>query len=251
VQEEFGDRAYIIRLPALFGPFLKKNLLYDLLENTQSMEIHLDNEYQFYGVHHLYRDIEKMLSSSLSIHRLHLFPEPISVRTLVDLIQTVAVRENRGSAAAELSLAHHTFIEKQSKVYHCGSIYPWTITSSETIQREICLYIAHYHFWKHQLVVMPICVPHIDQQILKQYDIRRYEIAPFSIWGSGWERRRDEELLQKECPVPLDEIVRFHGILYPHSWNLWDDGKQVLEYFENVAEFIHHLFGNLRNKFWL
>lgn len=104
------------------------------------------------------------------------------------------------------SIEHHVFMDQQTKVYRCGSIYPWTMTPSETVLREMAAYIAHTHFWKHQLVVvMPICIPHL--------------VAPFAVWGPGWETRRDTEALRQDCPVPLEHIVRLHGILYPHAWN--------------------------------
>ena len=53
----FGSNLTILRLPALFGPGLKKNALYDLMHNNQTDKIAPNAQYQWYPVGLLNYDI--------------------------------------------------------------------------------------------------------------------------------------------------------------------------------------------------
>lgn len=79
--EQFvGQRfhALIVRLPALFGPGLKKNAIYDLMHNNQVEKIDSRAIFQFYNVRHLWRDIRIAAGAKLSL--VHLATEPVSMR---------------------------------------------------------------------------------------------------------------------------------------------------------------------------
>jgi nucleoside-diphosphate-sugar epimerase len=75
VAERFN--ALIVRLPALFGPGLKKNAIYDLLNNNQIEKIDGRAVFQFYNVRRLWRDIGIALDANLSL--MHLVTEPVSM----------------------------------------------------------------------------------------------------------------------------------------------------------------------------
>ena len=47
----------IIRLPALFGIGLKKNIIYDIINNNQTEKINTNIDYQWYNMHDLWNDI--------------------------------------------------------------------------------------------------------------------------------------------------------------------------------------------------
>jgi len=70
--------AVVIRLPALFGRGLKKNIIYDFLHNNHVDKIHGDHVFQFYNLDHLWQDIETALQQSLSL--VNFATEPISVK---------------------------------------------------------------------------------------------------------------------------------------------------------------------------
>lgn len=67
----------IVRLPALFGPGLKKNAIYDLLYNNQIDKIDSRAVFQFYNLRHLWRDIRIAAGARLSL--IHLATEPVSM----------------------------------------------------------------------------------------------------------------------------------------------------------------------------
>jgi nucleoside-diphosphate-sugar epimerase len=69
--------ALIVRLPALYGPGLKKNALYDLLHDNEVSKIDARGSFQFYDVSRLWRDIAIALDHELSL--VHLPTEPATV----------------------------------------------------------------------------------------------------------------------------------------------------------------------------
>ncbi len=77
------DSALVVRLPGLFGPGLKKNVIFDLLHNNQIDKIDSRGIFQFYGLEDLWTDIETALSAGLKL--VHLTTEPVSVAEVARL----------------------------------------------------------------------------------------------------------------------------------------------------------------------
>jgi nucleoside-diphosphate-sugar epimerase len=75
VTEHF-PRAHILRLPALFGPGLKKNFVYDLLNSNCLDWTHKDSRFQFYDVSRLWNDCELVLERGFPV--LNLATPPIA-----------------------------------------------------------------------------------------------------------------------------------------------------------------------------
>jgi nucleoside-diphosphate-sugar epimerase len=71
-------RAVAVRLPALYGPGLKKNAVYDLLHDNQVSNLHADSKYQFYSTTRVWRDVEVAIASGLGV--VNLATEPVTVR---------------------------------------------------------------------------------------------------------------------------------------------------------------------------
>ena len=82
VQNKFANHL-IIRLPGLVGPGLRKNVLYDFLNNNNLEAIDSRAIYQFYPMVNLWFDIQSALNKNLKI--IHFAPEPISVAEVSEL----------------------------------------------------------------------------------------------------------------------------------------------------------------------
>ncbi len=72
----------IVRLPGLFGPGLKKNVIFDLLHDNCLDVIHPDSSFQYYDLRLLSRDIDRAEKAGLRV--INLFTEPIPTRTIVE-----------------------------------------------------------------------------------------------------------------------------------------------------------------------
>lgn len=66
--------ALIVRLPGLFGPGLKKNMLFDLLHGHAVAAIHPAAQYQFYNIRRLWHDLQRALEADLRL--INLATEP-------------------------------------------------------------------------------------------------------------------------------------------------------------------------------
>jgi hypothetical protein len=64
IQKLFG-RSHVVRLPALFGPGLKKNVIYDLLHDNCLDAIHPQASFQYYDVRRLWLDLQVVIRNDL------------------------------------------------------------------------------------------------------------------------------------------------------------------------------------------
>lgn len=70
VLEEFirgSFDSHIIRLPGLFGPGLKKNVIFDLLNNNNVDRIHRSSTYQYYNLQNIWRDLNTVLKNDIKL----------------------------------------------------------------------------------------------------------------------------------------------------------------------------------------
>jgi hypothetical protein len=80
VRQRF-ERCCILRLPGVFGPGLKKNILFDLHQEHRIEHIHPDGVFQWYPIARLWADIERALALELTL--VHVAPAPWRTRDLV------------------------------------------------------------------------------------------------------------------------------------------------------------------------
>jgi hypothetical protein len=71
---------YIFRLPGLFGPGLKKNIIYDFLHNKNIDQIHAKGIFQFYYTARFWKDITVSIENG--IHLLNIATEPTSAQEI-------------------------------------------------------------------------------------------------------------------------------------------------------------------------
>lgn len=74
----------IVRLPGLFGPGLRKNVIYDFLHDNEVERINPDGVFQFYSLEHLTHDIRRALDHGLDV--INITSEPTSVAEIAPLI---------------------------------------------------------------------------------------------------------------------------------------------------------------------
>lgn len=72
----------IVRLPGLFGKFLKKNIIYDLLNDKMIENISLDTFYQWLDLSEISNVIDYCLESDKKI--VNYVTEPLSTKTIVE-----------------------------------------------------------------------------------------------------------------------------------------------------------------------
>lgn len=79
VREHHPD-SLVVRLPGLFGPGIKKNVIFDLLHNNNVDRIHADGSFQYYNLRRLWDDVTTALNNGLGT--VHLTSAPITTAEL-------------------------------------------------------------------------------------------------------------------------------------------------------------------------
>src|SRR5262249_34880282 len=74
--------ALVVRLPALFGPGLRKNVLYDLLHANQVERINPASCFQWYPLERLPEDLRRAEAHGLKLA--NFFTEPLATRLVLE-----------------------------------------------------------------------------------------------------------------------------------------------------------------------
>lgn len=122
------DDLKIFRLPALFSDKIKKNVLYDLINNYNIENINLNSVYQWYNLNNLVSDIQ-LHSENYPIDSVfNLFTEPIFTLELLKLFPNIN----------PLNLKHGDSI-----VYDYTTKYGEYISNKEIVLSDIKKLITH------------------------------------------------------------------------------------------------------------
>lgn len=72
----------VVRLPGLFGEGLKKNVIYDLLNDNCLEMVNPESRFQYYGLDDLWADVDKALENG--VRKINLFTEPVRTGDVLD-----------------------------------------------------------------------------------------------------------------------------------------------------------------------
>lgn len=76
-----------LRLPALFGKHIKKNIIYDLLNKNEINKIKYNSTYQWYNLDKLVRDTNNCLASTRDFQCVNLFTEPVPTSDILKIFK--------------------------------------------------------------------------------------------------------------------------------------------------------------------
>lgn len=100
--EDFFPRHLIVRLPGLVGPGLRKNVIFDFLNENNLTAIDSRGLFQFYPMVNLASDIQIALNAGLNL--VHLCAEPLTVAEVAEQGFGVPFDNVRGVMAARYSM---------------------------------------------------------------------------------------------------------------------------------------------------
>ena len=120
------NQIQIFRLPALFGNKIKKNILFDLLNNHNIDQINFNSTYQWFNLDDLFFTINNMKDISGSIN---LFSQPLDSNCFIELFNIT--KGNKSS----------TKIEYNYKTKYSSTGY---IKSSKEVFEEISRFVHDY-----------------------------------------------------------------------------------------------------------
>lgn len=117
------QKLLILRLPALFGKHIKKNILFDLLNDNNIDKINYNSSFQWYNLNDLHGDTIHCLNlfkhQSLTIN---LFTEPISTADILQLFDVNKSKVDTKSAKIEYNFKTNSnafgYVRKQTRILH-------------------------------------------------------------------------------------------------------------------------------------
>jgi len=117
--KEYFDSYLIVRLPGLVGPGLKKNVIYDFLNNNNLDAIESRGIFQFYPMVNLWSDIQIAIKNKCSL--IHLTSEPISVQEIAKQCFNIEFYNQLSTAPAV-----YDFRTNLSHLYESTSSYQYS-----------------------------------------------------------------------------------------------------------------------------
>lgn len=211
------NNVYIIRLPALFGKGLKKNILFDLLNNNMVEKIIPTTYFQWYDLNWLKNDIDMIIKNNIKL--INLFTEPVLTSDIIDLF-------DYSKNIFNYNLIGNNY---NTKTKYSSSGY---IRDKNQVLNSIKEFIKFYKINKDNLVVSNICLNNISHFqfacILKLYGISHVQIAPTTL--TLWEKLNDINF--NDYSMNNIKVYSLQSLTY---------GIDNMHIFENTDFFIKHM----------
>jgi len=235
VRTKFSN-VYIIRLPALFGRGLKKNILYDLLNNNDVNNININTSFQWYNLEWLHDDIENCLQNNIIL--CNLFTEPLHTKDIVSLFPEYTLNNDKHICF------YYDVTTKYYKYFHNG--LNGYIRNKKIVFDDIAKYVEKIK--KEKECKIKLCVSNISNynlcneqyyNILNHYNINYIEIAPTKF--NNWEQLINSNILKNEKEKMSNfnlELYSFQSITYQITDNIFqvEDNTTLLNHLKKVID---------------
>jgi sugar phosphate isomerase/epimerase len=179
----------IIRLPALFGKGLKKNIIYDLMHNNNIHDIPFNSSFQWYNLDWLKGDIDIVLNYDIKI--CNFFTEPVHTKKIVKVFEEIYKVDYTFKIdylANDNTYKEYNTCTKYSKYFDNNNKY---IKNENDVLNAIKEYLSFEKINKSNLSVSNICLNNISHLqfacLLKLYGIKNVQIAPTKLINT-WDK---------------------------------------------------------------
>ena len=229
IREKF-DNYNIIRLPALFGKGLKKNIIYDLINNNQIENIPINSSFQWYNLEWLKTDIDTIVKNKIQV--CNLFTEPLDSSEIINLFKY----KNDELKNNEKKLFYNCKTKYASMFNSSVNGY---IRDKNIVIECIKQFIDFTNLKKERLCVSNICIKTIPQFqfacILKLFGIQNVQIAPTTLIDD-WKNieKMDLSVFTKQNL----QVYSFQSITYClNDLNIFNDNsKELLIHLQKIID---------------
>ena len=245
----------IIRLPGLYGKGLKKNIIYDILNNNNIDKIQYNSEFQWYNLDWLKSDISIVLKNNLKI--CNFFTEPLETIEILKVfkeIYGIDYYQKIKELKINKIVPKYNSLSKYSRLFNSSDKY---IRNKGDILEGIYKYFNFKKLNKSKLCVSNICINNVSQIqfacLLKLYGIKNIQIAPTKLIKS-WKNLEDLDLsFYKKLGI---NVYSLQSITYRlNDLNIFDNTYQKLKiHLKRVIDFAEKnnikviVFGCPRNR---
>jgi len=227
VVENFGpEHVSIVRLCGLFGFGLKKNIVYDFIQEKLQY-LWIRSKYQWYSLEWLEEDLQYILKNRIPL--INLFTEPLPNDLLADLFKTVCPDQRFEQRLEEMD---------ERKIYDLQTDYGNSFgdgiywRSMNAVLYSLERYLQH--MCHGRLVVSNLCTQGAlsDAACLEDFGIREMEVAPHKHFGAGYTERPLSYFRSKD----FGSIYSFQSLHYPERFESLD---AALDYTCRVVDIAH------------
>jgi len=170
----------IIRLPALFGKGLKKNLIYDLINKNNIDQIPYNSKFQWYYLDWLEKDIKIVLDNDIKV--CNFFTEPINTNKIIKCFKEIYGIDYEFEIqyfGKNVKHVHYNTCSKFSALFGSNTSY---IKDSCKIINALLEYLQFEKLDKSKLCISNICVNTLSHvqfaSIIKLFGIKNIQVAP-------------------------------------------------------------------------
>lgn len=220
----------IIRLCGLYGYGLRKNIIYDIIHNR--CKLNLESKFQWYNMDWFFSDIEYILKHDIRIT--NLFTEPLSVAEMINTLSNICqfqydISPNVVNYNMKTMYDSSGYWKNKKSVIN-GLVRYYINMKSDKLQLSQLSYIEN-------------CTIH------ENFGIKQLEISPYMTFG--------ENYINKELSYFerwKGEIYSMQSILYPHTFNIFTESKDFIEYMTKLLEICEYIgckilvFGSPKNR---
>ena len=236
IAENF-KKHHIVRLPALFGKGLKKNIIYDLINNNQIENIPYNSSFQWYNLDRIKDDIDSVVKNDIKI--CNLFTEPLETKDIIKLFHKVYNKDydfrieylgsNYNKLTYNVLTKYSGIFESTANNYVCDKI---------SVLNDIERFLNFEKMDKTGLCISNICMNNTSQlqfaHIVKLFGIQNIQIAPTTL--IEWDNLEKLDLsIYKNIGL---NVYSFQSITYTlDHLNIFSDDNELLAiHLKNVID---------------
>jgi sugar phosphate isomerase/epimerase len=255
----FSDHI-VIRLPGIFGDNIKKNVIFDLLNNNNIDKINKQSKFQWYFLDNLSEDINKCINitnkykpQEKDVNIINFFTEPIYTKQIIELFFPEKINE-------AINNENTTEYNLCTKLDESGYLY-----NKEQILEQINLYINRFNVNKcmncvtmNNIIFSNIAwnVNENDQilDILSEHKMNKVELALTKFYK--WEDIDYSNLITIKNYFENNnfKIYSLQAITYGLDYNLFSETDKLFGHVKDVLYYAHILgckrivFGSPKNR---
>ncbi len=214
LQDLFQENLLIIRLGALFGFGLKKNLLFDIIQKSKII-YNPQSCFQWYNMQWFHEDLKYILSTDLKV--VNLFCEPIYNHELITELTKITNIQC-------IETTNNKQIYDIKNYWRCKNA---SLQSIKRFMKKMC---------QQNSIVTSSLIGNYPNA-LKNFNIQNIEIAPFSFFGENFIDKSLDFFEQYKN----QNIYSFQSLFYPYNWKLDIDFDLILNYLYKLIDIALYL----------
>jgi sugar phosphate isomerase/epimerase len=240
----------IVRLPGVFGDYLKKNIIFDLLNNNNVDKINLESSFQWYFLDNLYDDIQYYRKKNVKI--INLFTEPISnseiIKNFFPSTENICKGKNKVNYDLCTKYDDSGYIQNKESVLNNVKIYIERVRLNNYLYGGMSNFIFSNLAWNVEENNQVI-------ELLKENNMNRVELALTKFYK--WEEFDDEKILEikKYFNSKNFYIYSLQAITFGLNYNMHDETREkLMKHLQRVIRYAKLLgcrlivFGSPKNR---